>query len=119
MVTAPALVSIVSSRWSMFLHAVSDTAAPLTVHDSHKMPWLRGCDDEPPPPHPAATAPATRTKTSGARPRMIRSDPGHIFAPMPTVFLILVALLDLRLTADVVGLRVQAKLANDADDPVE
>jgi hypothetical protein len=38
---------------------------------------------------------------------------------MPTVFLILVGLLDLRLTADVVGLRVQAKLANDAADPVE
>ena len=37
---------------------------------------------------------------------------------MPTVFLILVALLDLHLTADVVGLRVQAKLANDADEPV-
>jgi hypothetical protein len=37
---------------------------------------------------------------------------------MPTVFLILVALLNLRLTADVVGLRVQARLANDGDDPV-
>jgi hypothetical protein len=37
---------------------------------------------------------------------------------MPTVFLILVALLDLRLSADVVGLRVQAKLSNDADEPV-
>ena len=37
---------------------------------------------------------------------------------MPTVFFILVALCDLRLSADVVGLRVQAKLANDADDPV-
>ena len=37
---------------------------------------------------------------------------------MPTVFLILAALCDLRLTADVVGLRVQAKLSNDADDPV-
>ncbi|HEY1586754.1 MAG TPA: hypothetical protein VGH63_13760 [Polyangia bacterium] len=37
---------------------------------------------------------------------------------MPTVFLIFVALLDLHLTADVVGLRVQAKLANDTDDPV-
>ncbi|HEX9105255.1 MAG TPA: hypothetical protein VF997_23755 [Polyangia bacterium] len=38
---------------------------------------------------------------------------------MPTVFLILVALCDLRLSADVVGLRVQAKLSNDADEPVE
>jgi len=38
---------------------------------------------------------------------------------MPTVFFILVALLNLKLTADVVGLRVQAKLANDTDDPVE
>lgn len=37
---------------------------------------------------------------------------------MPTVFLILVALLDVRLTADLVGLRVQARLVNDADDPV-
>ena len=38
---------------------------------------------------------------------------------MPTVFLILVALLpDLRLTADIVGLRVQARLANDTDEPV-
>ncbi len=38
---------------------------------------------------------------------------------MPTVFLILLAALpDLRLTADIVGLRVQARLANDADDPV-
>jgi hypothetical protein len=37
---------------------------------------------------------------------------------MPTVFLIFVALLDLHLTADVVGLRVQARLANDADEPV-
>jgi hypothetical protein len=49
---------------------------------------------------------------------MIRFNPGHTFALMPTVFLILVALCDLRLTADVVGLRVQAKLANDADEPV-
>ncbi|MCU1278414.1 MAG: hypothetical protein JWM53_1960 [bacterium] len=38
---------------------------------------------------------------------------------MPTVFLILVALCDLRLTADIVGLRVQAKLSNDGDEPVE
>jgi hypothetical protein len=38
---------------------------------------------------------------------------------MPTVILILVALCDLRLTADVVGLRVQAKLSNDADEPLE
>ncbi len=37
---------------------------------------------------------------------------------MPTVFLILVAFFDLHLTADVVGLRVQAKLSNDADEPV-
>lgn len=37
---------------------------------------------------------------------------------MPTVFLILVALCDLHLTADVVGLRVQARLANDSDEPV-
>ena len=36
---------------------------------------------------------------------------------MPTVFLIFVALLDLHLTADIVGLRVQARLANDADEP--
>jgi len=50
---------------------------------------------------------------------MVRLDPGHTFAPMPTVFLILMALLpDLRLTADVVGLRVQAKLGNDTDDNV-
>ena len=38
---------------------------------------------------------------------------------MPTVFLILVALCDLRLTADIVGLRVRARLANDADEAVE
>lgn len=38
---------------------------------------------------------------------------------MPTVFLILVALCDLRLSADLVGLRVQAKLTNDGDEPVE
>jgi hypothetical protein len=39
---------------------------------------------------------------------------------MPTVILILVAaLLDLRLAAEVVGLRVQAKLFNDSDQPVE
>ncbi|MCU1278040.1 MAG: hypothetical protein JWM53_1586 [bacterium] len=38
---------------------------------------------------------------------------------MPTVFLILVALCDLHLTADIVGLRVQARLANDGDEPVE
>jgi hypothetical protein len=50
---------------------------------------------------------------------MIRFNPGHTFSPMPTVFFILVALLNLRLSADVVGLRIQAKLANDADDPVE
>jgi hypothetical protein len=51
---------------------------------------------------------------------MIRFNPGHTFRLMPTVFLILVAALcDLRLTADIVGLRVQAKLANDADEPVE
>ncbi|HEY2743768.1 MAG TPA: hypothetical protein VGL86_04065 [Polyangia bacterium] len=38
---------------------------------------------------------------------------------MPTVFLILLAVMpDLRLTADIVGLRVQARLANDTDDPV-
>jgi hypothetical protein len=49
---------------------------------------------------------------------MVRFDPGHTFAPMPTVFLIFVALLDLHLTADVVGLRVQARLANDTDEPV-
>ena len=49
---------------------------------------------------------------------MVPLDPGHTFALMPTVFLILVALLDLRLTAGVVGLRVQARLANDGDEPV-
>jgi hypothetical protein len=49
---------------------------------------------------------------------MVRFDPGHTFRLMPTVFLILVSLCDLRLTADVVGLRVQARLANDADEPV-
>jgi hypothetical protein len=38
---------------------------------------------------------------------------------MPTVFFILLALLNLKLSADVVGLRIQAKLSNDADDPVE
>ena len=38
---------------------------------------------------------------------------------MPTVLLILVALCDLRLTAELVGLRVQARLRNDADEPVE
>src|SRR5262249_3709359 len=65
------------------------------------------------------TAQRARTSASGARPRMIRLDPGHTLPPMPTVFLILVAFCDLRLSADVVGLRVQAKLANDADDPVE
>jgi hypothetical protein len=50
---------------------------------------------------------------------MVRLDPGHTFAAMPTVFLILLsAFCDLRLSADLVGLRVQARLANDADDPV-
>jgi len=38
---------------------------------------------------------------------------------MPTLFLILLAFCDLHLTADIVGLRVQAKLSNDADEPVE
>ena len=38
---------------------------------------------------------------------------------MPTLFLILLAFCDLHLTAGVVGLRVQAKLSNDADEPVE
>jgi hypothetical protein len=38
---------------------------------------------------------------------------------MPTVFFILLALLNLKLSADVVGLRIQAKLSNDGDDPVE
>jgi hypothetical protein len=39
---------------------------------------------------------------------------------MPTVFLILAAALaDLRLTAELVGLRVQAKVANRGDEPVE
>lgn len=38
---------------------------------------------------------------------------------MPTVLLVLVALCDLRLSAELVGLRVQAHLANDADEPVE
>jgi hypothetical protein len=50
---------------------------------------------------------------------MVRLDPGHTFLLMPTVFLILVALCNLSLSADVVGLRVQAKLSNDADEPVE
>src|SRR3954463_3621846 len=103
----------------MFLHAVSDTAAPLTVHDSHRMPWFFGIACVPPQPPTAAPTARTKTSASGARPRMVRLDPGHTFAPMPTVFLILVGLLDLRLTADVVGLRVQAQLANAAADPVE
>ncbi len=38
---------------------------------------------------------------------------------MPTVFVLLVALLDLRLSAQLVGLRVQARLSNDGDEPVE
>lgn len=38
---------------------------------------------------------------------------------MPTLFLIFVAFLDLHLSAGVVGLRVQAKLSNDADEPLE
>lgn len=50
---------------------------------------------------------------------MVRFDPGHSFAPMPTVFLILVGLLDLRLTAALVGLRVQAQLHNDGDEAVQ
>lgn len=38
---------------------------------------------------------------------------------MPTLFLIFLAFCDLQLTAGVVGLRIQAKLSNDADEPVE
>jgi hypothetical protein len=49
---------------------------------------------------------------------MVRFNPGHTLAPMPTVFLILVALLNLHLAADVVGLRVRARLSNDADNDV-
>ena len=37
---------------------------------------------------------------------------------MPTLFLILVAFCDLHLTAGLVGLRIQAKLSNDSDEPV-
>jgi len=103
----------------MPLQVASDTAAPSIVHDSHRTPCAAGCDDEPPPPQPTAATARPKTSASGARPRMVRLDPGHTFALMPTVFLILVALCDLRLSADVVGLRVQAKLSNDADEPVE
>jgi hypothetical protein len=50
---------------------------------------------------------------------MVPFNPGHTFPPMPTVFLILLAAVaDLRLSADLLGLRVRAHLHNDTDDAV-
>ena len=65
--------------------------------------------DVSPPPQPASS-----NKVSGSHrraPRMVPFNPGHTFPPMPTVFLILLAAVaDLRLSADLLGLRVRAHL---------
>src|SRR4051794_22528758 len=92
------------------------------VHDSQMMP----CDGQPwPVPPPVPQLQAKRPSAANALRRtpegMVLFDPGHTSSLMPTVFFILAAaaFCDLRLAAEMVGLRVQAKLINDGPQPVE